>query len=1017
MSAGVSLRMISLATVSALTVATSAFADDVPSAPPAATDGKIIAYGGSLDPYFIRIHPFYGSLHPFIGDPQTYYGDANPYVKDLVAFYLQSSDSSNSAVTSGLVQNGNLISSSVTVKAASRTTPAQTIVTKTVITEKSVSDFWGHFNWAVRNFSTSVTPAATVAGSAAPAIDPLKLQTDFNGLLNDIVTRWAKVTPGDVAVNKQIGSNFAAKMLAKYHIDPTDAASLAAVDTSTRNQFLIDWYDSLMARSGLSVTDYWMRLANWTPYISRIQGSGMKTVVGILDFAPYAKSDPRLSGINWGGFDALPQFAHGTAVADLIVQAPSPGKVMGVAPGAIAIGYNPFDSSGSTDWTNVSKGIVSLAGQGASVINMSLGVPGSTFDGGWAGVFKQADVAAVSKSTVFVIAAGNDGVTQSGKVAWDLKTAPANIVVGSVGADGQVSNFSNRPGETCLTVTNKCSEYDKLKYRFIVAPGENLLTTGNDGGVTRQSGTSFAAPLVTGAVALLQTRWPWLAQYPKETTSIILSSASYKGDRGNYGVGILNIAASQEPLNWEKVSFYAVTNASVAAASTSGASGPLGTKMSVSDVVSTITATDKAGWEANGLYFSVFEKVGNTYRDFQIPLSSKLVGQNVGTDAGQQLFQSFITGRLINWAKWKADHPPTTFANAADATPDLMDGHALDFASTSVPIGQIAGLEARVKLAPARVSPGYRQGNVLVRSEVALSGNGQTVRFGFGDGAASLASQAGLGVNRDFDISRGGLNPLLGLASGGGFFDWRIAVSRRLAISAGVTQRRDQRDYSEVGVRTPWTATGAGVYEAAAEHVGVDMRLAPTVVVRAGLTRLNETSGLLGVQSMDPTDLAGGSTTLGRTLGFDVVLPGDLLLSGSGLWASTRSDRTGQSLTTDRSGLTSASFAFAVSRTGLFTDSDQARLSLSQPLHTLSGKLDYTGVQVGDRQSGALTVVHQQVDVVSKTTPFSAEFLYSTPVFKRTAELGLYGRVESGIASTSPTATNYVAGGKISMAF
>ena len=234
------------------------------------------------------------------------------------------------------------------------------------------------------------------------------------------------------------------------------------------------------------------------------------------------------------------------------------------------------------------------------------------------------------------------------------------------------------------------------EHRFIVAPGENLLTTGNDGGVTRQSGTSFAAPLVTGAVALLQTRWPWLAQYPKETTSIILSSASYKGDRGNYGVGILNIAASQEPLNWEKVSFYAVTNASVAAASTSGASGPLGTKMSVSDVVSTITATDKAGWEANGLYFSVFEKVGNTYRDFQIPLSSKLVGQNVGTDAGQQLFQSFITGRLINWAKWKADHPPTTFANAADATPDLMDGHALDFASTSVPIGQIAGLEARV---------------------------------------------------------------------------------------------------------------------------------------------------------------------------------------------------------------------------------------------------------------------------------------------------------------------------------
>ena len=1017
MLAGVSLRMIALATVSALTVASSALADGVQPAPSAATDSKIIAYGGSLDPYFIRIHPFYGSLHPFIGDPQTYYGDANTYVNDLIAFYMQGAQSSDPAGTGALVQGGNLISSSVTVKAASKTTPAQSIVTKTVITEKSVSDFWSHFNYAVRTFTTNTSPTATAAGVAPPAVDPVKLQSDFSALLSDIASRWAKVTPGDVSANKQIESNFAAKLLAKYHIDPTDAASLAAVDSSTRNQFLVDWYDSLMARSGLSVTDYWMRVANWTPNITRIEGSGLKTVVGILDFAPYAKSDPRLSGINWGGFDALPQFAHGTAVADLIVQAPAPGKVMGVAPGAIAIGYNPFDSSGSTDWGNVSKGIVSLAGQGASVINMSLGVPGSTFDGGWAAVFKQADVAAVSKSTVFVIAAGNDGVTQSGKVAWDLKTAPAIIVVGSVGADGEVSNFSNRPGETCLTVATKCNEYDKLKYRFIVAPGENLLTTGNDGGVTRQSGTSFAAPLVTGAVALLQTRWPWLAQYPQETASIILGSASYKGDTGNYGRGILNIAASQSPLNWEKVTFYAVTDASVAAAASSGASGPLGTKMSVSDVISTVTAADKSSWTANGLYFSVFEKVGNTFRDFQIPLSSKLVGQNVGTDAGQQLFQSFITSRLVGWAKWKAEHPPTTFANAADPDLDLMDGHALDFTSTSVPIGQVAGLEARVKLAPAKVEPGYRQGNVLVRSEVALTGNGQTVRFGFGDGAESLASQAGLGVGRDFDISRGGLNPLLGLASGGGFFDWRVAVSRRFAISAGVTQRRDQRDYSEIGVRTPWSATGAGVYEAAAEHVGMDMQLAPTLVVRAGLTRLNETSGLLGVQSMDPTDFAGGSTTLGRTLGFDVVLPGDLLVSGSGLWANTRSDRTGQSLTTDRNGLDSASFEFAVSRAGLFNDADQARLSLSQPLHTLSGKLDYTGVQVGDRRSGALTVVHQQVEVGNKSTPFSAEFLYSTPVFKRTVELGLYGRVESGIASSSPTATYYIAGGKISMAF
>lgn len=1000
--------MISLATASALAVTSAAIADGVAPAPQTTA-----APTATLEPYFLRIHPFYGRLHPFMGDPSTYYGSAHPYVQDLVAFYLQSPQAGSFVSASSYVQGGTLISSSTTIKAATKTTAAQTIVTNSVITEKSISDFWGHFNWAVQNFNTAWSPAPTATGVTAPSVDPAKLKSDFNALLNDIATRWAKVTPGDVALNKQVEINFAANLLAKYNINPNDAQSLAAVDEQTRNQFLIDWYDNLMARSGLGVTDYWMRVTNWTPDVTMTQGSGAKTVVGILDFTPYAKSDPRLSSISWGGFDALPQFAHGTAVADLIVQAPAPGKVMGVAPGAIAIGYNPFDSSGSTDWDNVSKGIVNLAGRGASVINMSLGVPGSTFDGGWATVFKQPDVAAVSKTTVFVIAAGNDGVTQTGNVAWNLKTAPAIIVVGSVGADGTVSDFSNRPGETCLTVTAKCNESDKLKYRFIVAPGENLLTTGNDGSVTRQSGTSFAAPLVTGAVALLQTRWPWLAQYPQETASIILNSASYKGDMADYGHGILNIAASQSPLNWDKVTFYAVTNAS---APSTGLGGAPGTKMAATDVIATIAAANKASWDANGLYFSVFEKVGNTFRDFQIPLSSKLVGQNVGTDAGQQLFQAFITSRLTGWATWKAAHPPT-FANADAASPDLMDGHALEFASTSAPMGQIAGLEARVKLAPAEVEPGYRQGNVLVRSEVDLSGNGQTVRFGVGDGAASLVSQAGLGAGKDFDIARGGVDPLLGLASGGGFFNWRVAVSPRLAISAGVTQRRDQRDFSEVGVRTPWSGTGASVYDAAAEHVGVDVRLAPTVVVRAGLTRLKESTGLLGVQSMDPADLAGGSTTLGRTVGFDVVLPGDLLVSGSGLWSVTRSDRTGQSLTTGQNGLTSGAFEFAVSRAGLFADADQLRLTLSQPLHTLSGKLDYTGVQVGDRQTGALTVVRQLVDVADKTTPYAAEFLYSRPVFRRAAELGLYGRIESGISTISPTATNYVAGGKISMAF
>ena len=55
-----------------------------------------------------------------------------------------------------------------------------------------------------------------------------------------------------------------------------------------------------------------------------------------------------------------------------------------------------------------------------------------------------------------------------------------------------------------------------------------------------------------GRVALLQSRWNWLKQNPEETAEIILRSATdlgAPGVDGTYGWGLLNVAASQAPLN------------------------------------------------------------------------------------------------------------------------------------------------------------------------------------------------------------------------------------------------------------------------------------------------------------------------------------------------------------------------------------------------------------------------------------------------------------------------------------
>ena len=79
------------------------------------------------------------------------------------------------------------------------------------------------------------------------------------------------------------------------------------------------------------------------------------------------------------------------------------------------------------------------------------------------------------------------------------------------------------------------------------------------GGVTRYSGTSFAAPLVSGAIALMYERWPWLRAYPKDVAKAILESAQDLGAPGVdpvYGHGLLDIEASQSALDLNDLVYY-----------------------------------------------------------------------------------------------------------------------------------------------------------------------------------------------------------------------------------------------------------------------------------------------------------------------------------------------------------------------------------------------------------------------------------------------------------------------------
>jgi subtilisin family serine protease len=383
--------------------------------------------------------------------------------------------------------------------------------------------------------------------------------------------------------------------------------------------------------------------------LTRVEGPGTARV-GLLD-APTSKNNSDVGNFQFiGGYHGAVN-DHGAAVASLIAARQDKIGVMGVAPSSDVQLYNPFDSTGTANWAGVTTGLNKLFSQNDTITNASLGIPGWTLSKEWGQILTALDTN--KHGFVLVKAAGNEGVSQSTDISWPSGyAAPTNIiVVGSVGPTNQISQFSNTPGEACILVEGVCQEQNKLKYRFIVAPGELMLVEDNQGGVTRMTGTSFSAPLVTGTIALLQTRWPWLRNYSDETVQIILRSATDLGAPGVdpvYGWGLLNVEAAQSPLNFDNLIVFKPFTFNGKGIKVDK-NGPNWTAAALKAAIQTPGQLDQ--WQKQNAFLVVFENIGTTYRDFLIPLSPSLIGKNQNVNGPTHPFQDFLYQRLLNWAQ------------------------------------------------------------------------------------------------------------------------------------------------------------------------------------------------------------------------------------------------------------------------------------------------------------------------------------------------------------------------------
>jgi serine protease AprX len=309
----------------------------------------------------------------------------------------------------------------------------------------------------------------------------------------------------------------------------------AGIGVAIIDSGIATWHDDLTSRSN---TLY--------PY-------GDQRVAGFVDFvngqlAPYDDD------------------GHGTHVAGIIAGNgyDSNGQKAGAAPDASLVSLKVLDANGggrissviaALDWV-----LANHAAYNIRVVNLSVGA--AIHESYWTDPLTLAAKRLVDAGVVVVAASGNFGKNSLGLPQYGGISAPANapwvLTVGASStngtpdrADDTVATFSSRgptyidwtakpdlvaPGTGTVSMTASGSTFDLVKAQFLV-PGS--IPTAAPPYLTL-SGTSMAAPVVSGAVALMLQANPNLT--PNAVKAILQYTAQlYPGyDALTQGAGFLN---------------------------------------------------------------------------------------------------------------------------------------------------------------------------------------------------------------------------------------------------------------------------------------------------------------------------------------------------------------------------------------------------------------------------------------------------------------------------------------------
>lgn len=214
---------------------------------------------------------------------------------------------------------------------------------------------------------------------------------------------------------------------------------------------------------------------------------------------------------------------HGVHVAGIIAAENNSQGVVGVAPKAEIVSIKALNKFGMSFQNSIKDSLkYCLDEVNPDIINMSLG--GTGYDEGIHDLVKQL----TKRGIPVVCAAGNRGTTDK-KITFPA-SLDESFCIGSYSAN----------------ITKDISEFTSIGEEMdFCAPGDQILSTYGPNRYAIMSGTSMAAPMVSGIIALLiaKNRQEKKVMSVEEIKKKLIEFCADLGDRGwdvRYGYGVIN---------------------------------------------------------------------------------------------------------------------------------------------------------------------------------------------------------------------------------------------------------------------------------------------------------------------------------------------------------------------------------------------------------------------------------------------------------------------------------------------